>query len=192
MWYYFKNMTIIEIFLTGFSLSLDAVAVAIAASALNRNTRKQALKIALFFGLFQAFMPLVGWGLGFGFKEYVEAYGSIIGFILLFGVGLNMLKETLSSETEEDVKKERHLSETKVLTVMAFATSIDALVVGITFNFVKVSVPFAVTVIGIVTFILSLFALYVGGKYKHSPGKKIEIFGALILIGLAIKILMGW
>ncbi len=184
-------MSITEIFLTGFSLSLDAVAIALAAGALHRITPSQALKIALFFGAFQALMPLLGWAVGLGFKHIADAYGHVIGFLLLFGVGVNMLHETFTKETQEDIENEKHLAETKILTVMAVATSIDALVVGITFNFVAVNIPMAVGIIGAVTFVLSLVAVYAGGSVKQGAGKKMEIFGGLILIALACKILFG-
>lgn len=186
-------MTLTEIILIAFSLSLDAVAVALAAGALHSMTFKQAMKIALFFGAFQLLMPLVGWALGLGFGGYAKAYGNIIGFLLLLGVGLNMLRETYKKEKNEDIKHERHLAETKVLVVMAIATSIDALVVGVTFNFISVNVPLAVCLIGIITLVLSFLAVYVGGKSKHLVGnRKVEVIGALIIIGLAFKILFGW
>jgi putative Mn2+ efflux pump MntP len=185
-------MTLTEIFLTGFSLSLDAVTIAIAAGAIHRVTHRQAVKIAFFFGAFQLFMPLIGWAFGFGFKTYLDAYGNIIGFALLAGIGLNMLRETFKKETSADRDHERHLAETKILAMMAVATSIDALVVGITFNFVTVNVPLAVSIIGIVTFVLSLGAVYVGTKFKNAAGNHIEAIGALILIALAFKILFGW
>lgn len=187
-----RTMTLTEILLTAFSLSLDAVAIALAASAIHYVTLRQALKIALFFGAFQLLMPILGWAMGLGFKGYVEAYGNIIGFALLLGVGMNMLRETFKKETAEDIEHERHLAETKILTLMAVATSIDALVVGFTFNFVSVNIPIAVGVIGVVTFLLSLLAVYVGEKFKHIAGNKLEVFGALILIGLAFKVLLGW
>lgn len=185
-------MTVTEIFLTGFSLSLDAVAIALAAGALHHITLRQALKIAFFFGIFQAVMPLLGWAMGLGFKSSVDAYGNIIGFVLLCGVGLNMLRETFKQETDEDIEQEKHLAETKILTIMAIATSIDALVVGITFNFVAVHIPLAIGIIGAVTFLLSLLAVYVGEKFKHVAGNRLEAAGALILIGLSIKILLGY
>lgn len=185
-------MTLTEIILIGFSLSLDAMAVALAAGALHHTTLKQAFKIALFFGAFQLLMPFFGWVLGLSFKEYVATYGNIVGFILIFGVGLNMLRETSKKETPEDIRNKRHLAETGILVIMAIATSIDALVVGITFNFVPVSIPLAVSIIGIITFALSFFAVYAGKKLNHVAGNKIGVFGAFILIGLSFKILFGW
>jgi putative Mn2+ efflux pump MntP len=186
-----RIMTFIDILLTAFSLSLDAVAIAVAASTLHHVTLRQAIKIAFFFGAFQLFMPLIGWSLGFGFKDALEAYGKMIGFVLLLGVGVNMLRETFKKETPEDVDHERHLAETKILTIMAVATSIDALVVGITFNFVTVNISLAVLIIGAVTFLLSLLGVYIGKKFKHLVGRQIEVVGAFILIGLAFKILLG-
>jgi putative Mn2+ efflux pump MntP len=102
-----------------------------------------------------------------------------------------MLRETFKKETPEDVDHERHLAETKILTIMAVATSIDALVVGITFNFVTVNISLAVLIIGAVTFLLSLLGVYIGKKFKHLVGRQIEVVGAFILIGLAFKILLG-
>ncbi len=184
-------MNIIEIFLTGFSLSLDAVAIAVAAGALHKITPRHALKIALFFGGFQMFMPILGWLSGLWFSGYLTSYGNIIGFVLLFSVGMKMFLETFKKETKDEIKKERHLAETKTLTIMAIATSIDALVVGITFNFVSVIIPVAVCVIGAVTFALSLAAIYVGEKFKRIIGNEIEWLGGLVLVGLSIKILLS-
>ena len=186
-------MSVTEIILIGFSLSLDAGAIALAAGALHNITFRQAMKIAFFFGAFQLFMPLAGSVLGSGFGQYAKDYGNIVGFLLLLGVGLNMLRETFKKEKNVTINHERHLAETKILTIMAVATSIDALVVGITFNFVSVNIPLAVCIIGAITFALSLFAVYVGRRSKHLMGnRKIEVLGALVLIGLAFKILLGW
>lgn len=185
-------MTLTEIILIGFSLSFDAMAVALAAGALHHTTLKQAFKIALFFGVFQLLMPFAGWALGLSFKEYVTTYGNIVGFMLIFGVGLNMLRGAFKEETPKDIQKKRHLAETGILVIMAIATSIDALVVGITFNFIPVNISLAVSIIGIITFALSFFAVYAGEKLNHITGNKIEAFAAFILIGLSFKILLGW
>lgn len=183
-------MNLFEIFLTAVSLSLDAVAIALAAGALHRISFRNTFKIALFFGVFQAIMPLLGYASGLGFKSYLESYGNIVGFLLLFGVGANMLIQSFKKESSEDVKKERHLAETKTLTLMAIATSIDALIVGITFNFVSVNIPLAIFFIGTVTFVLSMLAVFIGEKFKRIVGAEIEWLGALVLIGLSFKILL--
>ena len=183
-------MSPIELFLTAVSLSLDAVAIAAAAAALSRISYEHALKIALFFGGFQFGMPLIGWLLGASVASYALTYGHIVGFLLLFGVGCKMMYESFHTDDASDEYKERHLAETYTLTVMAVATSIDALVVGVTFSFVPVSIPLAVTCIGFVTFILSLVALRFGAYVHTYLGNRIESLGGVVLIALACKTLL--
>ncbi|MDB5265284.1 MAG: hypothetical protein JWN64_855 [Parcubacteria group bacterium] len=179
-------MSLIELFLIALSLSLDAAAVAISAGAFQASF-KRALKVALFFGIFQGVMPLLGWAAGLAFKDYVSEYGHIIGFVLLLGVGVKMLFEALK---KEDDSENKDIVSTGTLTILAIATSIDALVVGITFNFVPVSIPVATILIGVVTFAMSLIGFYLGAKSKDILGSKIEIVGAVILVLLAFKILL--
>lgn len=183
-------MTFFEIVLTAISLSLDAVAIAIAASTLTRISQNDSYKIALFFGFFQFIMPLIGWLLSSTISGFASTYGHIIGFVLLGIVGLKMLYEATQKESAEDKKNERHLTESATLTIMAVATSIDALIVGATFSFIDVNIPLAVSVIGIVTFVLSLFAVQFGKRIHAFVGREIELFGGLVLIGLAIKTLI--
>ena len=178
-------MSLLEILLIAVSLALDAVVVSVGAGAIKGITRSNALRIALCFGAFQAFMPLLGFFLGLSFREYVSAYGNIVGFVLLLLVGLKMLWETF----EQDKDEEKNILQTRILLLMAVATSIDALVVGITFNFVVVNVPLAVAIIGIVTFALSYLGVLAGKKSRNLLGAKIEAIGAIVLIGLAFKIL---
>ncbi len=181
-------MSILEILLIAVSLALDAVVVSVGAGALASMNKRGALKIALYFGAFQAAMPLIGYLAGLGFRDYVAAYGHIIGFLLLLAVGLKMLWETFK---KEDEGAERNIMRTRTLTLLAVATSIDALVVGITFNFVPVHIPVAVATIGLVTFVLSYIGVLVGKKSRHLLGTKFEAVGAIILIGLACKILLA-
>jgi putative Mn2+ efflux pump MntP len=183
-------MNFTELLLTAFSLSLDAVAVSIAASALKHLTLKDALKISFSFGLFQSIMPLLGLWAGSIFAETLLKYGTIIGFVALFGLGLKMLKESIHKPDKEEIEEEKHLTDPYVLLTVSVATSIDALVIGLTFNFVKVNVASAVSLIGLVTFALCLFGTYIGHKGRSLAGNKIEIIGALILIAIAFKILI--
>ncbi len=183
-------MSFVDILLTAFSLSLDAVALAAAAAALKQIEVADALKIAFFFGGFQLVMPLIGWALGLGVASYVVQYGHIVGFVLLVCVGIKMLYEALRKKDSDDVKNESHLAETSTLIVMAVATSIDALVVGATFSFVPVNLPIAVSVIGAVTFLLSLAAIQFGKVIHRYVGNEIELGGGLVLIVLAFKILL--
>lgn len=180
-------MSFPEILLIAVGLSIDAAVVAVGAGALARVTKATALKIALFFGGFQAGMPILGLLLGYGFREYLLAYGHIVGFILLLLVGGKMLFEAFE---EEDAEQERDIARLSTLTVLAVATSIDALVVGISFNFIPVDVPLAVSAIGIVTFFMALLGVVVGMRGKHLLGTRIELAGAVILILLAFKILL--
>lgn len=177
-------MTLLEIILTAFSLALDAAAVSVAASAMHHFKLGQALKVASFFGFFQAVMPLLGWLLGASFSN-MSAYDHIVAPALLVLVALKMTWDIFQKEDEES---ERHISETRVLTMLAIATSIDAFVVGITFNFISLNLPLAIAVIGLVTFFLCMGSLFVGKKGRHFFGRRIELAGALVLVILAVKI----
>jgi putative Mn2+ efflux pump MntP len=178
-------MSIAELIIIALSLSLDAAVVSVGAGALNRITLRRALLIAFVLGAAHGLMPLVGWGLGFWFRDYLLAYGRIIGFALILFVGLKMLKEALSTEDGS-----RSILTMKALLVLAFATSIDALVIGFTFNFLTVPVPLAALLIGSIAFAASLIGTLIGGKGRHLIGKKVEIVGAIALILLAFKVLI--
>lgn len=180
-------MSLLEIILIAFSLSLDAAVVSVGAGVLNKVTFRKALRIAFFFGGFHAVMPLVGLALGYWFRDYLTEYGRIVGFVLILLVGLKMLKDALSGE---DIEREKDILHMKVLLVLAFAMSIDALVIGITFSFLQVPVVLAVSIIGAVTFLMSLAGVYVGRRSRHLVGTKVEILGALVLVLLAFKVLL--
>jgi putative Mn2+ efflux pump MntP len=180
-------VSVFELFLIGLSLSLDVAVVSVGAGALNRICVSRALFIAGIFGFFQAVMPLVGWLFGSLFFDWLMQYGNYIGFTLILLVGFKMLAEAFG---KEDTEKERDILETKTLLLLAIATSIDALVIGVTFTFMKVQLFFAVIFIGFITFIVSLWSIYFGTKMKHFVGSKIELIGGLILIVLAFKVLL--
>lgn len=180
-------MTLFEIFLTAVVLALDAVAVSIAASAMHHFKLRQALKVAGFFGFFQGAMPLAGWLLGISFKN-MSAYDHLIAPALLLLVAGKMTWDIFQKEDEES---ERHISETRVLTMLAIATSIDAFVVGITFNFVEINIPLSIAIIGLVTFLLCMASLFVGKKGRNMFGRRIELFGVIVLVLLALKIYLN-
>lgn len=180
-------MSLLEIFLTAVSLSLDAMAVSVAASAMHHFKVRQALKVAFFFSAFHVFMPLLGWSLGAGFKG-VSAYDHLIGPGLLILVAGKMIWEIYQPEDEES---EKHISETRVLTILSIATSVDVFVVGITFNFIKINMPLAISIIGLVVFALSLVGLFAGKQGRQYLGRKIEFFGAATLVLLAVKIFIN-
>lgn len=181
-------MSFFEILLIGIGLSADAFAVAICKGL---NMRKinynHALIIALFFGGFQALMPLIGYVLGSQFSQYIESVDHWIAFVLLGFIGGKMIIEALKNETEECCKCDR--LDIKELFIMAVATSIDALAVGITFAIVKVNIWASITIIGLTTFVLSAIGVIVGNKFGAKYKNKAELAGGIILVLIGIKIL---
>lgn len=180
-------MSFPEILLIAISVALDAAVVAVGAGVLARVGWVRTLKIAGFFGGFQVLMPLLGFLLGSGFREPLLAYGHIIGFVLLMLVGGKMVLEAFETE---DTEQERDIAHTKTLLFLAFATSIDAFVVGVTFNFIDIHLLLALTTIGVVTFLMALLGVYIGKKGKHLLGNRVELVGATIIILLAFKVLL--
>ena len=185
-------MTLLEIFLIGIGLSMDAFAVAICKGLAmpNKVDKKGALLIALYFGVFQAVMPTLGWLLGSQFARYVTRLAPWIAFILLAWIGGNMIRESLSKEKREE--EETGSVSHKELLVLAVATSIDALAVGVTFSMLElaVSIGAAVALIGCTTFVISLAGVYVGNVFGAKYKSKAEFVGGAILILIGVKILL--
>ena len=185
-------MTLLEIFLIGISLSMDAFAVAICKGLAmpDKVDRKGALLIALYFGVFQAVMPALGWLLGSQFARYVTQMAPWIAFVLLAWIGGSMIRESLSKEEKEEA--EMGADSHKELLVLAVATSIDALAVGVTFSMLElaVSVGAAVALIGCTTFVISLGGVYVGNVFGARYKGKAEFVGGAILILIGVKILL--
>ena len=185
-------MTLLEIFLIGIGLSMDAFAVAICKGLAmpNKVDKKGALLIALYFGVFQAVMPALGWLLGSQFARYVTRLAPWIAFILLAWIGGNMIRESLSKEEREE--EETGSVSHKELLVLAVATSIDALAVGVTFSMLElaVSIVVAVILIGCTTFVISLAGVYVGNVFGAKYKSKAEFVGGAILILIGVKILL--
>lgn len=185
-------MSLVEIFLIGIGLSMDAFAVAICQGlSMKKLNIRHSLVIALFFGGFQAMMPLLGWFLGSQFAGYIQQFDHWVAFILLGVIGFNMIREALASEDEdeEDCGCGERL-DLKRLLLMAVATSIDALAVGITFAFLTVPILPAVSVIGCTTFFLSFLGVAVGNYFGARFKKQAELSGGIILILLGVKILL--
>ena len=185
-------MTLLEIFLIGIGLSMDAFAVAICKGLAmpNKVDKKGALLIALYFGVFQAVMPALGWLLGSQFARYVTRLAPWIAFVLLAWIGGNMIRESLSKEEREE--EETGSVSHKDLLVLAVATSIDALAVGVTFSVLELAVSIAVAVIliGCTTFVISLAGVYVGNVFGAKYKSKAEFVGGAILILIGVKILL--
>lgn len=180
-------MSFVELILISIGLAMDAFAVSICKGiSLKSMNWKKAGIIGLYFGGFQALMPLIGYLLGTGFESIVTSIDYIIAFVLLVFLGVNMIKEAYSDEeekTDDDV-------EFKTMIVLAIATSIDALAVGVTFAFLKVNILIAISLIGIITFIMSIFGTKIGNKFGDKYEKKAMIMGGIILILLGTKILL--
>lgn len=181
----------IEFFLTGVGLSMDAFAVAICKGlGMRRINYKQTLVIAAFFGGFQALMPLLGWLLGRQFEQYITSVDHWIAFGLLALIGVNMLREAdKKDEQSEEVAYDMPL-DLRQLLLMAIATSIDALAVGISFAFLGVNIWLAIAVIGITTFVISAGGVWIGNRFGTRYEKRATIAGGVILILLGLKILL--
>ncbi len=183
-------MGFIEIFLIGVGLSADAFSVAVCKGL---NMRKLNLKhayiIALFFGGFQAVMPLVGYFLGTSFSSYIESFDHWIAFVLLGFIGGKMAIEAIR-EKDSDEEEKTDVLKIGELTIMAIATSIDALAVGITFAFLKVNIFLSVLLIGVTTFALSLGGVLIGNKFGAKYKSKAELAGGIILVLIGVKILL--
>ncbi len=175
-----------ELFLLAVGLSMDAFAVSICKGlALGRVRFKQMLIVGLWFGGFQALMPAIGYFLGAQFQEYIVNIDHWVAFILLSFIGINMIREALGDEEETDGNLGF-----KAMLMMAIATSIDALAVGITFAFLKVQIFFAVLFIGLTTFIISTCGVKIGNIFGLKYKSKAEFLGGAILIALGVKILL--
>ena len=182
----------IELFLMGVGLSMDAFAVSICKGlGMRKVNKKQALVIGLFFGGFQALMPFVGWLLGSQFEKYITSIDHWIAFILLGIIGGKMIVESVKPDKEDDEVKEMDAPlDLKEMFVLAVATSIDALAVGITFAFLDYPIVEAITIIGISTFFISIGGVYGGNFFGNKYEKKAEFAGGLILVLLGVRILL--
>ena len=165
---------------------MDAFAVSVCKGlSIKKLSLKAPLIVGLYFGLFQALMPLAGYFLGINFKDYIVSFDHWISFVLLFAIGMNMIKESsdASCETDNSLKF-------KTMVTLAIATSIDALAVGVTFAFLSVDIVSAVTIIGVTTFILSMLGVKIGNIFGTKYKQKAEFAGGVILILMGTKILI--
>lgn len=178
--------------LMGVGLSMDAFAVAICKGlSMRKVNKKQCLVIGLFFGGFQALMPFIGWVLGSQFEQYITSIDHWIAFILLGFIGGKMVVEAIREKDEAvEVGKMDPPLDLKEMFILAIATSIDALAVGITFAFLQVPIVEAISIIGITTFVISVIGVYVGNFFGNRYKKKAELAGGMILILIGLKILL--
>lgn len=187
-------MSILTIILTGIGLSMDAFAVSLSKGfCLRKNIFRNAFKISIFFGISQAIMPLIGWLCGIYFESYIKFIDHWIAFILLSLLGGKMIYESIkedNSETSVECSLEEEEIGNKNLLILAVATSIDALAVGISFAFLSINIMTAIIIIGIVTFIICFIGVYIGKALGNVLKKYSEILGGVILIFIGLKILI--
>ena len=182
-------MGLFELFLIAVGLSMDAFAVSICKGlAMQKCTIGKASLVGLYFGGFQAGMPLLGYVLGVQFKEVITSVDHWIAFILLGIIGVNMIKESRErcdccEETDESL-------DVKTRVGLAVATSIDALAVGVTFAFLQVQIVPAVSFIGVITFTLSAAGVKIGNIFGTRYKSRAELAGGIILVAMGVKILL--
>lgn len=180
-------MSFVELFLIAVGLSMDAFAVSICKGlSMQKLNLRHALIIGAYFGGFQALMPLAGYLLGVRFQNAITAYDHWIAFILLAVIGGNMIKEALDEEEESCDASVAF----RDMLLLAVATSIDALAVGVTFAFLRVQIIPAITFIGCTTFVLSVAGVKVGTVFGARYKSRAELTGGLILILIGLKILI--
>ena len=179
-------MGLFTIIVIAIGLAMDAFAVSIVSGSAYKQLKiKHAFRMALFFGAFQALMPLIGSLAGMSVREYIAGYDHWIAFGLLSAVGAKMIYESFKITP---AKENFNPSNIWGLLVLSVATSIDAFAIGITISLLPVSIAMAVVIIGLVTFAISYLGAFLGKKFGHFFENKIEAVGGLILIGLGVKI----
>ncbi|EAZ92162.1 manganese efflux pump MntP [Crocosphaera chwakensis] len=181
-------MELVNITFLGLGLAADAFAVSLSSGfMIQRIKLNKALKIALFFGLFQAIMPLIGWLTGLSFRAFMSNIDHWIAFILLFGIGSKMIYEAYKDMDDDD---KFNPLDTYTLFALAVATSIDALAAGLGLSLLKTSILLPCTLIGLITFSLSFIGVFIGHKFGGVFNQKIEVIGGLTLILIGSKILL--
>lgn len=191
-------MGLIQLFILAVGLSMDAFAVAIGKGlSMKKITIKKAGIVGLYFGAFQAGMPLIGYFLGVQFQSKITSIDHWIAFILLAFLGIKMIRESREDDSEAEVAADLATNEDtanplnfKSMSILAIATSIDALAVGVTFAFLNVDIVPAASFIGIITFTLSMIGVKIGNVFGTIYKSKAEFVGGLILILMGVKILL--
>ncbi|MFH1614780.1 MAG: manganese efflux pump MntP family protein [Planctomycetota bacterium] len=182
-------MGMLTVVIVAFGLAADAFAVSVASGAAYRQLHiKQALRMALFFGAFQAVMPVVGWLAGLSVRKHIEQYDHWVAFVLLAAIGIKMIYESFKIRPQNN---DRNPMDLGGLLALSIATSIDALAVGITISLLDVSIVTAVIIIGMVTFVLSWTGVAMGKRFGHLFENRIEAAAGIILIAIGVKIVVS-
>ena len=180
-------MELFEIVVIGIGLAMDAFAVSVCKGlAMKKLDWKKVIIISLYFGIFQALMPVLGYCLGSTFSSFVQQVDHWIAFILLAIIGGNMIKDS----TDDEEEKRNDKVDVKTMVLLALATSIDALAVGVTFAFFEVNLWLSISIIGIITFVLSVLGVIIGNKFGDKFQNRAELAGGIILIIIGLKILL--
>lgn len=181
-------MVLLTIIIIAAGLAMDAFAVSIVTGSTYEQLKvRHALRLAIFFGGFQALMPLIGSLAGLSVRSYVANYDHWVAFVLLIAIGSRMIYESFKITSDQKSFNPTNIS---VLLILSIATSIDALALGVTLPFLRLPLLPSVVIIGLVTFILSYLGVFIGKKFGHFFESKIEAVGGLVLIGLGVKILL--
>lgn len=179
-------MSIWDLFILAVGLSMDAFAVSVCKGlSLGKIKPKHMCIAGAWFGGFQALMPLIGYFLGSFFAEMIEKYDHWVAFVLLAIIGGNMIKESFDKDEKVDSSMD-----VKSMLLLAIATSIDALAVGVTFAFLQVQIVPAMSFIGVITFIFSAVGVKIGSLFGTKYKSKAELFGGIVLVLIGIKILL--
>lgn len=177
----------IEVIILAIALSMDAFAVSIGLGSKNsQRTISLALKSGVYFGVFQALMPLIGYAGGKGILGWVEGLSPWIAFILLLLIGGKMIYESMSEGIEDDIAQITH----RVMLILALATSVDAMAAGFSLTILDVNPFYACTIIGVMTFFFSWIGVYIGSKAGTSLENKAELLGGVVLILIGLKIVI--
>ncbi len=183
-----SGLEVLPVFIIALGLSADCFAVTLSGSVTMRTVSPiQALRTAFTFGFFQALMPVLGWLAGRTVVDLIADYDHWLAFVLLTLIGVRMIWQSLRGEEEA---KQVDITRGLTLFTLAFATSIDALAVGLTFAFLEVNIVSASLIIGAVTFIISAFGFFLGKRAGQRLGKRAEILGGLVLIAIGLRILL--
>lgn len=185
-------MSFVELFLIAVGLAMDAFAVSICKGLqMKKINYRHGAVIALFFGVFQGVMPMLGWFLGSSFGSYITRADHWVAFVLLAFIGGKMIYEALHGDDGEEMSEGGDTLDIKELLILSVATSIDALAVGITFALLPdTNIWVSITAIALVTFVLSLVGVVIGNRFGTKYKNKAELFGGVILVLIGLKILL--
>lgn len=177
-------MNLVEIILIGIGLSMDCFAVAITFSTKQRLKKKDIMRTAFFFGLFQGIMPVIGWVLGASVKDLIQQFDHWVAFAILSFIGIKMIMQSLKADPGQNKLDIRNLG---VLVSLSLATSIDALITGITFGFIEINILLASMVIFGITFLNTILGTKIGERTTFLPARWAERIGGIVLIGIGVK-----